>query len=102
MELVADGGGDETGVHHLQHVLVLQILGDWDQLYRFLALLDQPAVERLEVLPVARRTADVDRLSRQLVQARDPPRPDGPVTTSSLTSSSTGTVKSTTPGCAPE
>ena len=72
MELVADGDGDETGVHHLQHVLVLQLLGDWNQLHRFLALLDQPAVERLEVLPVARRLADVNRLPGQLVHARDP------------------------------
>ena len=52
---VDDDGGQQTGIHHLQQVLVLQVLGGRNESDRLAAGSRQAGVQAFEMLPVARR-----------------------------------------------
>ena len=70
-EAVHDRRGDEPGVHHLEDVAVLEHLVGGVDLDRGLAFLGEAGVQRLEVLRIAARGADVELLARELVDAAD-------------------------------
>ena len=67
-EVVLDDGHlDEAGVHHLEDVLVLEILRRQPDFHRRLLRLRELGVERLDALVVARGLAQVDVLPRQVL-----------------------------------
>jgi hypothetical protein len=71
LPVVDDERLEQASVEHLDHVLVLERIGDEGQVHLGFALSLEPLVESLEALVVARRLANVHRLAREVLDGRN-------------------------------